>query len=208
MKANIIGVIIALALAFAGAIGALAQNAKVSEVRKVEDFSSLKITSVASVYFVQGDRCSVRLEGKEKWVKLTTTEVEDGCLTIAFKKGGKNHKGNIDGLKIFVTAPTLEAATLAGVGGFKCEEPLKLDDFTLKVTGVGSAEISHLTCRNLFVGMSGVGEAVVNVDCDYLKAGMSGVGSLELSGCAGKADISRGGIGSVNTKHLKIKNEE
>ena len=127
---------------------------------------------------------------------------------IAFKKGGKNHKGNIDGLKIFVTAPTLEAATLAGVGGFKCEEPLKLDDFTLKVTGVGSAEISHLTCRNLFVGMSGVGEAVVNVDCDYLKAGMSGVGSLELSGCAGKADISRGGIGSVNTKHLKIKNEE
>ena len=68
MKANIIGVIIALALAFAGAIGALAQNAKVSEVRKVEDFSSLKITSVASVYFVQGDRCSIRLEGKEKWV--------------------------------------------------------------------------------------------------------------------------------------------
>ena len=56
--------------------------------------------------------------------------------------------------------------------------------------------------------MSGVGEAVVNVDCDYLKAGMSGVGSLELSGCADKADISRGGIGSVNTKHLKIKNEE
>lgn len=207
MKTNIIGIIVALVLAFAGAAGALAQNEQVSEVRKVDDFSSIRITSVANVIFTQGDDCSLRLEGKEKWVKLTTTEVKNGYLVISFKKGEKSVK-NINGLKLYVTAPTLEAVELTGVGSLECKEPLKLDDFTLRINGVGSAEVADLTCHRFTVSLSGVGDAEVNVDCDYLKARMGGVGSLELRGSAGEADVSRSGIGSLNTKRLKIKNEE
>lgn len=207
MKTNIIGIIVALVLAFAGAAGALAQNEQVSEVRKVDDFSSIRITSVANVIFTQGDDCSLRLEGKEKWVKLTTTEVKNGYLVISFKKGEKSVK-NINSLKLYVTAPTLEAVELTGVGSLECKEPLKLDDFTLRINGVGSAEVADLTCHRFTVSLSGVGDAEVNVDCDYLKARMGGVGSLELRGSAGEADVSRSGIGSLNTKRLKIKNEE
>ena len=165
---------IALVLAFAAAVGAWAQDEKVSEVRKVNGFSSIKITSVANVIFTQGDDCSLRLEGKEKWVKLTTTEVKGGCLIIAFKKGEKRSVKNIDGLKLYVTAPTLEAVELTGVGSLECKEPLKLDDFTLRINGVGSAEVADLTCRRFTVSLNGVGDAEVNVDCDYLKARMGG----------------------------------
>ena len=207
MKTNIIGIIVALVLAFAGAAGALAQNEQVSEVRKVDDFSSIRITSVANVIFTQGDDCSLRLEGKEKWVKLTTTEVKNGYLVISFKKGEKSVK-NINSLKLYVTAPTLEAVELTGVGSLECKEPLKLDDFTLRINGVGSAEVADLTCHRFTVSLNGVGDAEVNVDCDCLKARMGGVGSLELRGSAGEADVSRSGIGSLNTKRLKIKNEE
>lgn len=207
MKTNIIGVIIALLLAFAGAVGALAQNEKVSEVRKVKDFSSIRVTSVANVIFTQGDACSLRLEGKEKWVKLTTTEVKNGCLLIAFKKGEKERAvNNVDGLKLYVTAPTLEAVDLTGVGSLECKEPLKLDDFSLRISGVGSAELDKLTCRRFFVALSGVGNAEANVDCDYVEAVVSGVGNLTLSGRTDEADISRSGIGSIDTKRLKIKN--
>lgn len=199
---------IALLLAFAGAIGALAQDERVNEVRKVDDFSSIRIKAVANVEFTQGDKFSLRLEGKEKWVKLTTTEVKDGCLIIDFKRGEKRSVKNINGLKLYVTAPTLEEVELTGVGSLECKEPLKLDDFTLRISGVGSAEVDDLTCRRFTVSLSGVGDAEVNVDCDYLKARMSGIGSLELRGNADEADISRSGIGSVNTKRLKIKNEE
>lgn len=208
MKTNIVGVMIALLLAFAGAIGALAQDERVSEVRKVDEFSSIRIKSVADVEFTQGDKYSLRLEGKEKWVKLTTTEVKDGCLIIDFKRGEKRSVKNINGLKLYVTAPTLEEVELTGVGSLECKEPLKLDDFTLRISGVGSAEVADLTCRRFTVSLNGVGDAEVNVDCDYLKARMGGVGSLELRGSADEADISRSGIGSVNTKRLKIKNEE
>ena len=55
MKTNIIGVIIALALAFVGVICAWGQDTKVSEVRKVEAFSSIEITSVGTIYFTQSD---------------------------------------------------------------------------------------------------------------------------------------------------------
>lgn len=207
MKTNIIGIIVALVLVFAGAAGALAQNEQVSEVRKVDDFSSIRIKSVANVEFTQGDKYSLRLEGKEKWVKLTTTEVKNGYLVISFKKGEKSVK-NINGLKLYVTAPTLEVVELTGVGSLECKEPLKLDDFTLRINGVGSAEVADLTCHRFTVSLNGVGDAEVNVDCDYLKARMGGVGSLELRGSAGEADVSRSGIGSLNTKRLKIKNEE
>ena len=53
MKTNIIGIVVALVLAFAAAVGAWAQDEKVSEVRKVDDFSSIRITSVANVIFTQ-----------------------------------------------------------------------------------------------------------------------------------------------------------
>ena len=75
MKTNIIGVIIALALAFAGVICAWGQDNKVSEVRKVEAFSSIRITSVGTVYFTQSDSYSLQIEGREKYVKNTESTV-------------------------------------------------------------------------------------------------------------------------------------
>ena len=76
MKTNIIGVIIALALAFAGVICAWGQDNKVSEVRKVEAFSSIRITSVGTVYFTQSDSYSLQIEGREKYVKNTESTVK------------------------------------------------------------------------------------------------------------------------------------
>ena len=46
MKTNIVGVIIALVLAFVGMLNVCAQDVKVSEVRKVDAFSSMEVTSV------------------------------------------------------------------------------------------------------------------------------------------------------------------
>ena len=91
-----------------------------------------------------------------------------------------------DGLKLYVTAPTLEEVELTGVGSLECKEPLKLDDFTLRINGVGSAEVADLACSRFTVSLNGVGDAEVNVDCDYLKARMGGIGSLELKGSAGR----------------------
>ena len=59
---------ITLSLLFAAVAGTVyAANEKdpqVSEVRKVEAFSSVKVTSVATVYFTQSNSYSLKIEGR------------------------------------------------------------------------------------------------------------------------------------------------
>lgn len=198
-------------LAFAGSIGLRAQNSYVNQERKVKDFSSIELVSVGDIYFTQGDKCSLRIEGTEKYVTNTTTRVEDGRLYIDTEsKNGdkrfKNRKGK-EVVKIYITAPDLKELDIEGVGSFNCKEPLKLDNVEMDIEGVGDINIADLTCRYLNIDLSGVGGADIHVDCDRLEADMDGVGSITLSGKAGKARISRGGIGSVNTKKLKVGKE-
>ena len=205
MKTNIVGVIIALVLAFVGMLNVCAQDVKVSEVRKVDAFSSMEITSVGTIHFTQSDTYSFKIEGKEKYVKNTETTVKDGRLLIGFKdKKNKRMRNQKDGVVIWISAPDLKKVEFTGVGEFKCEKPLKLDEVSFEVKGVGEVYVSDLTCNELKVALRGVGSADIHVACDYLSAKMSGVGDVTLSGTAGHADISKGGIGGVNTDNLKI----
>ncbi len=204
MKTNIIGVVIALALAFAGAVGAWAQNDKVSEVRKVDAFSSIEVVSVATIYFTQSDTYSLKIEGKEKYVKTTTTVVKDNCLVIGFKDRDKQGRNRKEGVTVYLSAPDLKDVEFSGVGSFNSNEPLKLGDVKFQVEGVGKVNVKDLTCNKLKVELEGVGKADIHVNCDYLSADIDGVGSVTLSGTAGRADISKDGIGSVNTRNLKV----
>lgn len=78
------------------------------------------------------------------------------------------------------------------------------NNWSNEVKGVGEVNVSDLTCDELKVALRGVGSADIHVVCDYLTARMSGVGDVTLSGTAGHADISKGGIGGVNTCNLKV----
>ena len=179
MKTNIVGIIIALILTFVGMLSVYAQDTKVSEVRKVDAFSSIEITSVGTV--------------------------KDGCLLIGFKdRKNKSMRNQKDGVTIWISAPDLKKVEFTGVGEFNCEKPLKLDEVSFEVKGVGEVNVSDLTCDELKVTLRGVGSADIHVVCDYLTARMSGVGDVTLSGTAGHADISKGGIGGVNTCNLKV----
>ena len=205
MRTDVAGVIIALVLAFAGMLSVCAQDVKVSEVRKVDAFSSIEITSVGTIHFTQSDTYSFRIEGREKYVKNTETTVKDGCLLIGFKdRKNKSMRNQKNGVTIWISAPDLKKVEFTGVGEFNCEKPLKLDEVSFEVKGVGEVNVADLTCNVLKVALRGVGSADIHVVCDYLSAQMGGVGSVTLSGSAGRADISKGGIGGVNTDNLKI----
>ena len=117
MRTDVAGVIIALVLAFAGMLSVCAQDAKVSEVRKVDAFSSIEITSVGTIHFTQSDTYSFRIEGREKYVKNTQTTVKDGRLLIGFKDGKNKRRSNQkDGVTIWISAPDLKEVEFTGVG--------------------------------------------------------------------------------------------
>jgi len=203
-----LGLLFALAVStvFAAVNG---KDVKVSEIRKVENFSSIDITAVATVYFKQSNRCSFKIEGREKWVKETKTHVKDGKLFIEREKNNENSSfsfGNRkdEGVTIYLTAPDLSELEFSGVGSFNCRSLLKLNDVRLNVEGVGKVSVADLICKTLQVDLQGVGKAIIHVDCNHLDARVEGIGHIDLSGSAGSANISKGGIGSVNTSNLRI----
>lgn len=180
-----------------------AKEVEVSEVRKVEPFSSIEVVSVATIYFTQSDTYSLKIEGKERLVKNTATTVRRGCLIIDFKDEEKA-KHVKEGVTIYLSAPDLKEMEFTGVGSFNCEKPLKLNDVKFQVEGVGKMNVEDLTCRSLDISLEGVGKADIHVVCDQLSASVDGVGRITLSGSARSADISKGGVGSVNTRNLKV----
>lgn len=205
MKTNIVGVIIALMLAFACAVGVWGQDERISEVRKVNAFSSIKVTSVATIYFIQSKTYSLKIAGQEENVKTTTSEVKNNCLTIGFKEGYKKNPEREEGVTIYLSAPNLKNMEFTGVGSFNCNEPLKLNHVTFRLEGVGKVNVKNLTSKSLKVYLEGVGNVDINLVCNYLSVNIDGVGHVTLSGRAGKADISENGIGGgVNIRNLKI----
>lgn len=202
---------ITLSLLFALAVGSIYaatdKDIKVNETRKVEEFSSIRVTSVAAIYFTQGDNYSLKIEGKEEYVKEIVASVKNETLIIDSKR---DEKGNIirknikEGVDVYLTAPTLKNVEFTGVGSFNCKSPLKLENVKFNIEGVGKLNISDLTCDKFILNLGGVGNADVHVNCDFLKADVGGVGRVTLSGKAISTDISKSGVGSVNTRNLKV----
>ena len=176
----------------------------VTQTRKVGDFTRIEVTSVGQIYFTQSPKVSFRIEGKEKYVKNTTSEVSGGVLEIGFKDKNGNRKGNKNGVDIYITSPTLESVEFQGVGSFNCKETLKADDIRFDIEGVGSLDVRDLQCKTLTLRLQGVGEADVEVQADHVDASMNGVGSVTLSGKTRTADIDKSGIGSLNTRRLEV----
>ncbi len=192
------------ALAFATGVSAK-DNDRITQTRKVADFTRIEVTTVGQVYFTQSPEVSFRIEGKEKHVKNTTTEVRDGELVIGYKEN--NRKGSKNGVTIYLTAPTLEGVEFTGVGSFNCKETLKVDDIRFDVEGVGSLDVRDLQCETLTLRLNGVGNADVEVHADHVDASMEGVGSVTLRGKTRTAELEKSGIGSLNTRKLEIEED-
>lgn len=179
----------------------MASKKTVVEERDVESFSSIEMDGVAGVYFTQDSKCSVRIEGEETDVRNTEITVKDGTLYIETNsRKGRNQKGT----KIYLTAPDLDELSFDGVGSFRCEKTLKVDDIRIDVDGVGSVEMEDLKCETLRLSVDGVGKTDVHVTCRDLRADLDGVGKVVLSGSADHARISKDGVGVCNTNNLKI----
>ena len=205
MKTTTLYMLLAATLAFFCVTTVCAKDgdARVTQTRKVEAFHAIDITAVGEIIFTQADKYSLRIEGKEKSVNRTTTSVSgDGTLHIGFK--GRSGRGN-NGVTIYLSAPSLDGIEFRGVGSFRCEGDLKLDgDLNIDIDGVGEVVIDDLACRNLNIDLDGVGDAEITVDCDHVDASMHGVGSVTLRGNARSANLSRGGIGDLDTQGLNI----
>lgn len=199
-KKSIIGLMLIGLVALMPQLSIQAQE--VSKEFKVDNFNRMDLTTVGVVYFTQGAKHSVKIDGKKTNVDKIQVYVENGTLCIEPKEDNLN--GKKDGVNIYITAPTLEDLVFCGVGALYCEEELKVSDFKCALEGVGKIYIRNLKCQKLKAEVEGVGKADIHVECQEINAEINGIGSLTLSGKTKKATIDKDGIGVVDTHNLKI----
>ena len=153
-------------------------------------FQKVALAGSMDVVVTVGGAPSVRAEGNKAAIDRLDIRVENGELNI----GSKGHVGwswdfggsRRNRVTVYVTAPSLAAATVSGSGDMKIDK-VAGTDFDASVTGSGD-----LNVRNLQVTRAGFN--------------VSGSGDVEARGTAQQANISMAGSGDFRGGGLEIGN--
>lgn len=181
-------------------------NSKISEeVRPIDSFKEVNMTTVADIYFYQEKGSpTLTIKGEKEMVDLIKTSTENGVLKIYSTE--KNFNNNGKKVKIELSAPSVEKITVAGVGDVYMENPVSLDNLHLGLLGVGNMYIKKLSCNELSVNLSGVGNIDLAGKCKYANLKMQGVGHIDCRRLTGQTTSKATGVGSIKTANGEIKN--
>ncbi len=146
------------------------------------EFSVLSSLGPDNIVFEQGDTFSVRAEGDEEVVERLRYKLSDGNLKIGrVKERGLGWESGT--ATVFVSAPSLEAAKLAGSGNMEVDK-MSGDSAKVSIGGSGNVKVKKLKTASL-------------------KGSIAGSGNLNISGQADQTNISIAGSGNVKGKKLK-----
>lgn len=147
------------------------------------DFDGVTLAGPDNVVFTTGSDFSIRAEGNADALDQLRYKVTDGQLKIGRENDGKIWSGKSGSAVIYVSAPTLTSAKLAGSGDMQVDK-MDSDSASLSVAGSGNINIEQLETASLSTKIAGSGD-------------------LTMVGKAEKATISVAGSGNVSGKGLK-----
>jgi hypothetical protein len=198
-------------------------GSEVSETRKLASFNKIEMDGVFNVFLRQGDTESLIVEADKEVAAHIISEVQNETLIL--KMEDDFDFGEIESVKIYIQVRDLQSLSNKGVGTLKCEQALKLDQFTLTCEGVGAIDLTisanSLVVKSESVGAITLAGKVTNADITHngvgvlqafelltrkLKLSSNGVGAAEVY-ASESIDIDANGVGSVQYKgNPKIKN--
>lgn len=190
---------------------------EISTSYPIASFEKISNNGVCDIHYVQSDRTSLRVEGRENMINKLIISVDKKTKTLNIDvKNKKFNFGNSD-IDIYVTSPDIVEVNNRGVGDVELK---KIDTDTLRISnkGVGDIEIDGLVCDAIYIDNKGVGDidgdristqlsgvtnkGVGDVEltfnqCGYLNCKNSGIGDIDIKGNVKKHSVTSTGMGSV-----------
>lgn len=184
-----------LALASCTTRGELGSGKLLKEARQTTSFQALHISGDFEVIIKQGPQESVFIEADNNLLKLISSSVTNGILTIEPKEVIRPSQR----IKVFVTVSQLSSIDGAGAVEFNTDGTLYLND--LKIDGSGATKLNlDLVCKTLTCDFSGSSEMTAKGKADQSTYNISGGGSIaaadfEVKDCT--IDVSGAGEAKV-----------
>jgi hypothetical protein len=223
----IIGLVLAIAIAFAAAkhafgdlsdIGDRDRSEDVTQTLDLEGFDGIEVAGVFDIDVTVGGDYSVVVSGAQDQMERLDATVEDGVLKLDQEeaKFGKRFWRD-QGMSVTISLPSLNSFELAGVADGDVTgidaETFEIDlagvgDLVLtgrcgrldaQVSGVGDLDAKALECRDVDIDVSGVGSATVYAS-ESAEATVGGIGSIEIYGSPSKVDKNSSFIASISVK--------
>jgi len=146
------------------------------------EFEGVTLAGPDNVVFTTGDDYSIRAEGDEDEIEKLRYKISGSQIKIGRTNGRSWSRS--DKVTVFVSAPSLKLAKLAGSGDMEVDS-ITGEDTELSIAGSGNIKVA-------------------SVEAKALKSKIAGSGSMSLSGEAEEIDISIAGSGDIEGKDLKV----
>lgn len=160
--------------------GIKGEGPKVVRELNLDKFDGFTLSISGTVYVRQGSPQSVEIEAQDNIIANIKTDVSGNIWKIGFDKNVRDH----DGVKIWITVPTLTRAGISGSGDIVGES---------RFTGLGDLDL----------GISGSGNIRLEFEAKNVSSGISGSGDMDLRGRADSHQVRISGSGDIKAYDLE-----
>ena len=159
-------------------------------------FTAIRLGGPDTVVFAIGPERAIRVEGNDDARARLRLRIEDDTLVIDREKRGVRF-GDGSTATVYVTAPALSRAALAGSGDMQIAG-VRDAKLALSVSGSGDLDASDLDVRDLSGSLHGSGTMTLAGAADRVSLSVAGSGDVKANGLrADTAEVAVAGSGDV-----------
>jgi hypothetical protein len=205
MRIPSFGILFLLGACNAGAVGNEGSRPMSQRSFEVGEFDSVALEGSYQVVVHVGDGPSVRAEGDALALERLDVRVEDGTLRIAPRRNMLDFRSFGRGATVYVTAPALDGARLAGSGTMRVDR-IQSQAFEAQVSGSGGLRIEEVRAGRAEFSVSGSGSVRIDaLEAEQFEAALSGSGSLRAAGRADNSRVAISGSGGASLAGLRTR---
>lgn len=184
-----------------------AQGAGTTRSFAVADFTGVELAGADDVDVRIGNSFSVRAEGPSDVLDRLDIRRDGSVLRVGRKRDGSWTISRGQGVKVYVTMPAIDRASLAGSGNLSVDR-VSGDEFKGSLAGSGNLRVAGMQAREAEFEIAGSGNVTAAGQVDKLEIDIAGSGDVAASGLtATEAKIAIAGSGDVAakvTRHAKV----
>ncbi|OKS89532.1 head GIN domain-containing protein [Mucilaginibacter polytrichastri] len=175
------------AIAFMASALHVSAQAVTEQTRDVAGYSGVSIAGPFKVRVILGNKEGVKLSVDAEYIDKVETVVDNGSLTVRFKRPGfslKREDYHVKTADVTIYARTLSSIANAGSGNTTVEGTVTASDFKAILSGSGTITIPTAKVSN------------------ELTTRLSGSGSIDISGSAASVSAFISGSGEIKAKNF------